>query len=56
MDEDVISQEPVFVCGNERLARLLSDPEVAADVAEANIWAGKLDRVHTHPELPFTQP
>ena len=27
--------EPVFVRGNEHLDRLLSDPQIAADVADA---------------------
>jgi len=42
------SQEtaPVFVPGNEHLHRLLSDPQIAADVAEANAAAEEMDRVY----------
>src|SRR5258708_11989880 len=37
---------PVFVRGNEHLDRLLCDPQIAADVAEANAAAGEMDRVY----------
>ncbi len=42
------SQEtgPVFVRGNEHLDRLLSDPQIVADVAEANAAAEEMDRVY----------
>src|SRR5258708_34068484 len=42
------SQEtgPVFVRGNEHLDRLLSDPQIVADVAEANAAAEERDRVY----------
>ena len=35
--------DPVFVCGNEHLDRLLSDPQIAADVQAA---ADQMDRVY----------
>jgi hypothetical protein len=37
---------PVFVRGNDHLDHLLSDPQVAADVAEANAAAEEMDRVY----------
>ena len=37
---------PVFVRGNEHLDRLLADPQIAADVAEANAAAEEMDRVY----------
>ena len=40
------SQEPVFVRGNERLDRLLSNPQIAADVAQAHSDAAEMDRVY----------
>jgi DNA-binding XRE family transcriptional regulator len=39
-------QEPVFVRGNERLDQLLSDPQMAADVAQASAEAEEMDRVY----------
>jgi hypothetical protein len=36
----------VFVRGNEHLDRLLSDQQIAADVAEANAAAKEMDRVY----------
>lgn len=38
--------EPVFVRGNEHLDRLLSDPQIAADVADAQAQADEMDRVY----------
>jgi DNA-binding transcriptional regulator YiaG len=35
-----------FVRGNDRIGQLLSDPQLAADVAEAHADAEELDRVH----------
>src|ERR1700722_6867371 len=46
MNEDATSQERVFVRGNEHLDRLRSDPQIAADVAEANAGAEEMDRVY----------
>jgi hypothetical protein len=40
------AQERVFVRGNEHLDRLLSDPQLAADVARANADAEEMDRVY----------
>ena len=37
---------PVFVRGNEHLDRLLSDPKIAADAANANAAAEEMDRVY----------
>jgi DNA-binding transcriptional regulator YiaG len=36
----------VFGRGNEHLDRLLSDPQIVADVAEANAAAEEMDRVY----------
>ena len=38
--------EPVFVRGNEHLDRLLSDPQIAADVADAQAEADEMDRIY----------
>lgn len=46
MTEDPTSQTPVFVRGNEHLDRLLSDPQIAADVADAHAEAEEMDRVY----------
>src|SRR5215469_7212849 len=45
-ENNASSQERVFVRGNEHLDRLLSDPQLAADVAEANAAAEEMDRVY----------
>ncbi len=45
MTENNAPQEPVFVRGNEHLDRLLSDPQIAADVAQARAGAEEMDRV-----------
>ena len=46
-DESSQVAGPVFVRGNEHLDRLLCDPQVAADVAGANVAADEMDRVYT---------
>jgi DNA-binding XRE family transcriptional regulator len=46
MTEDATPQPPMFVRGNDHLDRLLSDPQVAADVAGANAAAEEMDRVY----------
>jgi DNA-binding XRE family transcriptional regulator len=48
MTENTAQQqtEPVFVRGNEHLDRLLSDPQIAADVADAQVEADEMDRVY----------
>jgi DNA-binding XRE family transcriptional regulator len=46
MTEDATPQPPMFERGNDHLDRLLSDPQVAADVAEANAAAEEMDRVY----------
>jgi DNA-binding transcriptional regulator YiaG len=38
--------EPVFVRVNEHLDRLLSDPQIAADVADAQAQPDQIDRVY----------
>jgi DNA-binding transcriptional regulator YiaG len=38
--------QPGFVRGNERLDRLLADPQLAADVADAHADAEEMDRVY----------
>jgi DNA-binding XRE family transcriptional regulator len=45
MTEDT-PQKPMFVRGNDHLDRLLSDPRIAADVAEAHEAAAEVDRVY----------
>src|SRR5215469_11976142 len=45
-DESSQVAGPVFVRGNEHLDRLLCDPQVAADVAGANVAADEMDRVY----------
>jgi len=46
MTEDATPQPPTFVRGNDHLDRLLSDPQIAADVAQAHAEAEEMDRVH----------
>jgi DNA-binding XRE family transcriptional regulator len=46
MTEHATQKQPVFVRGNDHLDRLLSDPRLAADVAEAHEAAQEMDRVH----------
>ena len=45
MTEDATPQ-PMFVRGNDHLDRLLSDPQVAVDVAEAHAAAEEMNRVY----------
>jgi DNA-binding XRE family transcriptional regulator len=45
-ENNASTQEPVFVRGNEHLDRLLSDPQLAADVARAHADAEEMDRVY----------
>ena len=46
MTEDATPQPPRFVRGNDHLDRLLSDPQIAADIAEAHAEAEEMDRIH----------
>ena len=46
MTEDATPQPPTFVRGNDHLDRLLSDPQIAADVAQAHTEAEEMDRVY----------
>ncbi|GIH25216.1 hypothetical protein Aph01nite_35260 [Acrocarpospora phusangensis] len=39
-------ENPTFVRGNEHLDRLLSDPQLAAEVAQAHEAAEEMDRAH----------
>jgi hypothetical protein len=45
MTEDATPQSATFVRGNEHRDRLLADPQVAADVAQAHAEAEEMDRV-----------
>jgi hypothetical protein len=46
MTEDATPQPPTFVRGNGHLDRLLSNPQIAADVAKAYADAEEMDRVY----------
>lgn len=46
MTEKTTPQRPTFERGNEHLDRLLSDPRISADVAQAHAEAEELDRVY----------
>ena len=46
MTEDATPQSATFVRGNEHLDRLLANPQIAADVAQAHAEAEEMDRVH----------
>jgi DNA-binding XRE family transcriptional regulator len=46
MTEDATRPPSTFVRGNDRLDQLLSDPQLAADVAEAHAAAEEMDRVY----------
>jgi DNA-binding XRE family transcriptional regulator len=46
MTEDATPQQATFVRGNEHLDRLLADPQIAADVAQAHAEAEEMDRVY----------
>jgi DNA-binding XRE family transcriptional regulator len=46
MTDDTAPQPPRFVRGNDHLDRLLSDPQLAADVAQARAEAEDMDRAY----------
>lgn len=46
MTDDTAPQSPRFVRGNDHLDRLLSDPQLAADVDQANAEAEDMDRAY----------
>ena len=46
MSENTTPQPPAFERGNEHLDRLLSDPQISADVAQANAEAEEMDRIY----------
>lgn len=46
MTDDAAPPEPLFERGDEHLDRLLSDPQIAEDVAQAQAEAEEMDRVN----------
>jgi DNA-binding transcriptional regulator YiaG len=46
MTDDAAPQAPRFVRGNDHLDRLMSDPQLAADVAQAHAEAEEMDRIY----------
>jgi len=46
MNENTPPPPPAFERGNERLDRLLSDPQLSADVAQAHAEAEEMDRIY----------
>ena len=46
MTQDANPQPAAFVRGNDHLDRLLGDPQLAADVAQAHAEAEEMDRVY----------
>jgi DNA-binding XRE family transcriptional regulator len=46
MSEDTPQQPPTFERGNEHLDRLLSDPQISADVSRARAEAEEMDRIY----------
>jgi DNA-binding transcriptional regulator YiaG len=47
MTEDTTPQPAIFVRGNGHLDRLMADPQIAADVAQAHAEAEEMDRVYS---------
>src|SRR5580700_1157270 len=45
-DQPAATGQPGFVRGNDRLDELLADPQLAADVADAQADAEEMDRVY----------
>jgi transcriptional regulator with XRE-family HTH domain len=45
-DQPAATGQPGFIRGNERLDRLLADPQLAADIAAAHADAEEMDRVY----------
>ena len=46
MNENTTPRPPAFERGNEHLDRLLSDPQISADVAQAHAEAEEMDRIY----------
>src|ERR1700689_393670 len=46
MNENATPQPAAFERGNEHLDRLLSDPQISADVAPAHVEAEEMDRLY----------
>lgn len=46
MTDDAVPPQPLFERGDEHLDRLLSDPQIAEDVAQAQAEAEEMDRVN----------
>jgi DNA-binding XRE family transcriptional regulator len=46
MNENATPQPAAFERGNEYLDRLLSDPQISADVAQAHVEAEEMDRLY----------
>lgn len=46
MSENTTPRPPAFERGNEQLDRLLSDPQISADVAQAHAEAEEIDRIY----------
>jgi DNA-binding XRE family transcriptional regulator len=46
MSENTSPQPATFEHGNEHLDRLLSDPQISADVAQAHAEAEEMDRIY----------
>jgi hypothetical protein len=44
-DQPAATGQPGFVCGNERLDRLLAASQLASDVAAAHADAEEMDRI-----------
>ncbi|GGS97522.1 hypothetical protein GCM10010156_64650 [Planobispora rosea] len=42
----MVESERTFVCGNDHLDRLLADPGIVAEVAQAHKAAEEMDRVY----------
>lgn len=47
-------RRPPSSAGNEHLDRLLSDPKISADVAQARAEAEEMDRIYAMNHLPLT--
>ena len=46
MSDNTMSPPPAFERGNEHLERLMSDPQISADVAQAHAEAEEMDRIY----------
>ncbi len=55
MSENTTPRPPAFERGNEHLDRLLSDPQISADVAQAHAEAEEMDRIYAMNLAQMTQ-